>query len=83
MMSDKPKPKMMESFKKSMGLEKKSTIATIGDNFTKTGNKLAAGEVPTFTEESAFTKCCPNLTMKQVNLIFMTLPLNLTFFQSI
>lgn len=56
----------MESFKKSLGLEKKTTISKISDNFTSTGNKLAAGQVPTFTEESAFSKCCPNLTMKQV-----------------
>jgi hypothetical protein len=64
-------PSTMDSFKKSLGLEKKTTISKISDNFTSTGNKLAAGQVPTFTEESAFSKCCPNLTMKQVKALFM------------
>jgi hypothetical protein len=65
-MFEKKEPSPMDSFKKSLGLEKKTTIGKISDNFNSTGTKLAAGQVPTFTEESAFSKCCPNLTMKQV-----------------
>jgi hypothetical protein len=42
------------------------TSQNMGANFSVAANKLANGELPSFTEESAFTKCCPNLTFKQV-----------------
>jgi hypothetical protein len=41
------------------------TSQNMGANFQVAANKLANGELPSFTEESAFTKCCPNLTFKQ------------------
>lgn len=61
----------LDSIKKSLGVEpekKKSVLdmGATGDKLKAAGNKLAAGEIPTFTEESAFSKCCPNLTMQQV-----------------
>lgn len=57
------------SIKKSLGIsEKKGVMSSTGDKLKAAGNKLAAGEVPTFQEESAFAKCCPNLTMKQVRI---------------
>lgn len=54
------------SIKKSLGIERKSVLSSTGDKLKAAGNKIVAGEVPTFQEESAFAKCCPNLTMKQV-----------------
>lgn len=62
---------MLAGINKSLGIaepEKKSVfnLGATGDKLKAAGNKIAAGEVPTFTEESAFSKCCPNLTMKQV-----------------
>ena len=57
------------SIKKSLGIpesEKKGVMSSAGDKFKAAGNKIAAGEIPTFQEESAFAKCCPNLSMKQV-----------------
>lgn len=52
----------------SMGGEssKKSIFGSTGDRFKAAGNKIAAGEMPTLQEESAFAMCCPNLTMRQV-----------------
>ena len=62
---------MLAGIKESLGVaEPKKTsmfsMGSTGDKFKAAGNRLAAGEVPTFTEESAFSKCCPNLTMRQV-----------------
>ena len=69
--SEKKSSFSLSSMKKSMGIsepEKKGVIdlGSMGEKLKAGGNKLAAGEMPTFTEESAFSKCCPNLTMTQV-----------------
>lgn len=42
-----------------------STVETLGAKLNTAASQVASGEVPTFTEESAFSKCCPNLTYKQ------------------
>ena len=59
---------MLAGIKSSLGVEteKKSVFGATGDKLKAAGSKLAAGEIPTFQDESAFSKCCPNLTMKQV-----------------
>jgi hypothetical protein len=41
-------------------------LGSTGTKFNLVANKLANGEMPTLTEESAFSKCLPNLTFKQV-----------------
>ena len=53
----------------NMGEEKEApmfNLGATGEKFNLAANKLANGEIPTFTEESAFAKCCPNLTFRQV-----------------
>ena len=60
---------MIAGLKESLGVApaaKKGMLSSVGDKFKAAGDRLSAGEVPTFTEESAFSKCCPNLTMRQV-----------------
>lgn len=61
---------MLAGIKSSLGVqtEKKGVLGATGDKLKAVGTKLAAGEIPSFTDESAFAKCCPNLTMKQVGL---------------
>ena len=51
--------------KDMFGREIPSTTATIGAKLNTAAAAVAAGEVPTFTEPSAFDKCCPGLTYKQ------------------
>jgi hypothetical protein len=41
-------------------------LGATGQKFNAAATKLANGEMPSLTEESAFAKCCPNLTFKQV-----------------
>ena len=41
-------------------------LGATGEKFNQAASKLANGEIPTFQEESAFAKCCPNLTFRQV-----------------
>lgn len=41
-------------------------LGVTGQKFNLAATKLANGEIPSLTEESAFAKCCPNLTFKQV-----------------
>ena len=41
-------------------------LGATGTKFNLVATKLANGEMPTLTEESAFSKCLPNLTFKQV-----------------
>ena len=62
---------MLAGIKSSLGVEpeKKSVFVATGDKLKAAGSKLAAGEIPTFQDESAFAKCCPNLSMKQVCLL--------------
>ena len=48
------------------GSQPQSTASAIGTKLSTAASQVANGELPTFTEESAFTKCCPNLTYKQV-----------------
>ena len=62
---------MLAGIKSSLGVEpeKKSVFGATGDKLKAAGSKLAAGEIPTFQDESAFAKCCPNLSMKQVCLL--------------
>jgi hypothetical protein len=43
-----------------------STASALGAKLSTAASQVANGELPTFTEESAFTKCCPNLTYTQV-----------------
>ena len=53
----------------NMGAEEekpKFNLGATGEKFNQAATKLANGEIPTFTEESAFAKCCPNLTFRQV-----------------
>ena len=47
------------------GRETPSTAANIGAKLTTAATAVAAGEVPTFTEPSAFDMCCPGLTYRQ------------------
>ena len=54
------------SFSAMFGGEKPSTAQAIQTKLSSAATQVAAGEVPTFTEESAFNKCFPNLTYKQV-----------------
>ncbi len=54
------------SFSAMFGGEKPSTAQAIQTKLSSAATQVAAGEVPTFTEESAFHKCCPSLTYKQV-----------------
>ena len=57
-----------KSFSFSFGGQKStasSTTAEIGNKLSTAATQVASGQVPTFTEESAFHKCCPNLTYKQ------------------
>jgi hypothetical protein len=56
------------SFSFSLGGQKSSastTTAEIGNKLSTAATQVASGQVPTFTEESAFHKCCPNLSYKQ------------------
>ena len=45
--------------------EKQTTTQVIQSKLNIAASSVANGELPTFTEESAFSKCCPNLTYKQ------------------
>ena len=51
--------------KDMFGREIPSTSSTIGAKLNTAAAAVAAGEVPKFTEPSAFDKCCPGLTYKQ------------------
>ena len=62
---------MFAGLTKSMGAEPEKptfNLGATGQKFNQAATKLANGEIPTFTEESAFAKCCPNLTFRQVSL---------------
>ena len=42
-----------------------STVESLGAKLNTAASQVASGELPTFTEDSAFSMCCPNLTYRQ------------------
>ena len=62
---------MFSGISKSMNMSSEPETSTFnmgatGEKFSNAASKIAKGEIPTFTEESAFSKCFPNLTFRQV-----------------
>ena len=60
---------MLASISKSFGGESSENaggLGAVGNKFNQAANQIANGQLPTFAEEPACAKMCPNLTFRQV-----------------